>query len=46
MSARDNEVDSKLSNGVLATLITELCPADTNKKTKSHDLDFWQYVSL
>ena len=29
----DNEVDSKLSNEVLASLVTKLCPADINEKT-------------
>ncbi len=37
----DNEVDSKLSNEVLASLVTKLCPADINEKSKSEDLDFW-----
>ena len=41
----DNEVDSKLSNEVLATLITELCPADTNTKNKgllTKSFIFWR----
>ncbi len=29
----DNEVDSKLSNEVLASLIMKLCPADINEKS-------------
>ena len=41
----DNEVDSKLSNEVLALLVTKLCPADINEKSKSEDLDFCVYSS-
>ena len=44
-----NEVDSKLSNGVLALLVTELCPADINTKNKgllTKSFVFWPYYPI
>ena len=37
----DNEVDSKLSNEVLASLIMKLCPADINEKIQVRRLGFF-----
>ena len=37
----DNEVDSKLSNEVLASLIMKLCPADINEKSTSQNLSIF-----
>ena len=41
-----NEVDSKLPNEVLALLVTELCPTDTNTKRKSKSFDLLFFLEV